>query len=352
MALKDRKITEAGIAQHGVVSAPDRLTGTAAENKKVFDKLVRNVVAEQVNGLVDDLSAKTAGASGISQLGMTPIAGLNAANAQVALEELKNWLEQAIIGAGGVLSYNGRRGAVKPQSGDYTAAMVGAAPVLQLNNTLVHLYVSPDGNDATGDGTAEKPYRQIQRALDTLPKNLGYNSVQIHVAPGGYAGFEVSGFYGGRSNSAGISIIGDSADTTTITGAVFVASCSYVNFEKLHFTNGMSILATRFFRMFNSTVDGTATETGIWIQTTNTAMLNTVTVKDKTKYAINVDGSMAFLSNISGANGGVGLLCGNDSTINPGFAIITGFSMTGNPAARVRRGGVIIQGTTFVTEGT
>ena len=128
MALKDRKITEAGIAQHGVISAPDRLTGTAAENKKVFDRLVRNVVAEQVNGLVDDLSAKTAGASGISQLGMTPIAGLNAANAQAALEELKNWLEQAIVGAGGVLSFNGRRGAVKPQSGDYTAAMVGAAP--------------------------------------------------------------------------------------------------------------------------------------------------------------------------------------------------------------------------------
>lgn len=128
MALKDRKITEAGIAQHGVISAPDRLTGTAAENKKVFDKLVRNVVAEQLNGLVDDLSSKAAGASGISQLGMTPIAGLSAANAQAALEELKAWLEQAIIGAGGVLYFNGRKGAVVPQSGDYTAAMVGAAP--------------------------------------------------------------------------------------------------------------------------------------------------------------------------------------------------------------------------------
>lgn len=122
MALKDRKITEAGIAQHGVIAAPDRLTGTAAENKKVFDKLVRNVVAEQLNGLIDEL----VGADGAKEIGASPINGLDGDNVQQLLAEMKAVLDERIEEAG-VASFNGRSGIVVPKSGDYTAAMVGAA---------------------------------------------------------------------------------------------------------------------------------------------------------------------------------------------------------------------------------
>lgn len=63
MALSDYKITEAQINQNGVISAPDLLTGTADENKAVFDKLVKQIVADAVNNLIDALS--TAGADEI-----------------------------------------------------------------------------------------------------------------------------------------------------------------------------------------------------------------------------------------------------------------------------------------------
>lgn len=63
MALK--KITEQELSQNGVVSAPDRLTGTAAENKAVFDKLIRNTVAPDFNALIDAL----AGTGGAGELG-------------------------------------------------------------------------------------------------------------------------------------------------------------------------------------------------------------------------------------------------------------------------------------------
>lgn len=63
MALSDYKITEAQINQNGVISAPDLLTGTADENKAVFDKLVKQIVADSVNNLIDALS--TAGADEI-----------------------------------------------------------------------------------------------------------------------------------------------------------------------------------------------------------------------------------------------------------------------------------------------
>lgn len=64
MALNDNKITEKQLSDSGVVAAPDKLTGTAAENKAVFDRLVRAVVAPQYNALIDELSG-AAGAAGI-----------------------------------------------------------------------------------------------------------------------------------------------------------------------------------------------------------------------------------------------------------------------------------------------
>ena len=39
MSIQEQKITEAAIAANGVQSRPDKLTGTAAQNKKVFDAL-------------------------------------------------------------------------------------------------------------------------------------------------------------------------------------------------------------------------------------------------------------------------------------------------------------------------
>ena len=41
------------IAEYGVVAAPDRLTGKAQENKAVFDRLVRELVAVVVNRIID-----------------------------------------------------------------------------------------------------------------------------------------------------------------------------------------------------------------------------------------------------------------------------------------------------------
>ena len=43
--LTDKRVTEAQMNENGVCAAPDRLTGTAAENKAVFDRLIREIVA-------------------------------------------------------------------------------------------------------------------------------------------------------------------------------------------------------------------------------------------------------------------------------------------------------------------
>ena len=53
MSIRDHKITDAQIAEKGVIASPDTLTGTADENKRVFDRLVRECVAPQFNEIVE-----------------------------------------------------------------------------------------------------------------------------------------------------------------------------------------------------------------------------------------------------------------------------------------------------------
>lgn len=54
MALK--KITPAEMDANGVCSAPDVLTGTPAQNKAMFDKMVRQLVAPAYNAAVDAIN--------------------------------------------------------------------------------------------------------------------------------------------------------------------------------------------------------------------------------------------------------------------------------------------------------
>lgn len=63
------------------------------------------------------------------------------------------------------------------------------------NNATI--YVSTSGNDASGDGSSSYPYRTIQHAIDTIPKDIGDKTIEINVASGTYAEeVDISGFSG------------------------------------------------------------------------------------------------------------------------------------------------------------
>lgn len=95
MSIQEQKITEAAIAANGVQSRPDKLTGTAAQNKKVFDALVTAVVKERFNALIDELTGTTAAA----QLGITTIPGFSAGNVQTALGQIVQAMQDVTQGS-------------------------------------------------------------------------------------------------------------------------------------------------------------------------------------------------------------------------------------------------------------
>ena len=95
MSIQEQKITEAAIAANGVQSRPDKLTGTAAQNKKVFDALVTAVVKERFNALLDELT----GTGAAAQLGITTIPGFSASDIQTALEQLAQAMQDVTQGS-------------------------------------------------------------------------------------------------------------------------------------------------------------------------------------------------------------------------------------------------------------
>ena len=153
MGLSSYKITSSEIAQKGVVAAPDRLTGTAAQNKAVFDRLIREAVAGLFNGLIDELT----GEEGAGDIGLTEIDGVTGSDVQTVLGSVKTILD------------------TKSASADTAAALA-----LKSDKSVTDLHVkSVSFNAQTGvftftreDGT----YTAIDTALEKVATNWQYDA--------------------------------------------------------------------------------------------------------------------------------------------------------------------------------
>ena len=89
------KITNKEIEEKQVASLPDRMTGTAAENKAAFDALVKALIAKY-NELIDTLQ----GQGGAASIGSAPFAGVDdAATVRDQLMKLQANIADAVAGS-------------------------------------------------------------------------------------------------------------------------------------------------------------------------------------------------------------------------------------------------------------
>lgn len=93
-----------------------------------------------------------------------------------------------VAGAGGIPGYveqalEDLAGEVSQDVSQSVTAQV-TANLSELMQAATALYVSLAGNDTTGDGSQNKPYRTLQKALDMIP--LISSSVTISIAAGDY----------------------------------------------------------------------------------------------------------------------------------------------------------------------
>ena len=152
MAILDKKITDTDVLQKGVISAPDRLTGSAQENKAVFDRLIRDSVKESYNGLIDELIAPT----GADQIGVNPADFDGAATVGEALLETKREIQEIVVEAGAVSSVFGRAGAVTAKKGDYSPGDIGVRNENALINGDFQVWQNGDSLPAGAPFSADR----------------------------------------------------------------------------------------------------------------------------------------------------------------------------------------------------
>lgn len=71
MSIEELKITAGDYTGKDVAAAPDRMTGSAADNKAVFDRLIKELIAPRYNSLIEVLSSPEGAGQIGAKLGMT-----------------------------------------------------------------------------------------------------------------------------------------------------------------------------------------------------------------------------------------------------------------------------------------
>lgn len=190
MSIQEQKITEAAIAANGVQSRPDKLTGTAAQNKKVFDALVTAVVREKFNALLDELT----GTSAAAQLGITTIPGFSAGNIQTALEQIVQAMQdvtQGSVADGSItlaklaaevtaVALGGAAASHTHGAGDINSGVLDAARLPVLDGTKLGA-----GSVGTAQLGAAVVTSEQLAALSVLATHIAQNAVTAQkIAPG------------------------------------------------------------------------------------------------------------------------------------------------------------------------
>lgn len=215
-------------------------------------------------------------------------------------------------------------------------------------NAYKTIYVSPNGNDTTGDGSQGNPFRQIQRAVDSLPKNLGASEVKIRVTAGEYAGVKISGFFGtGVSNHYTITLEGASRETTIITGGIEVSECMcYIGIYKCTVqgaTSGCNVAALHVhgIKVFDVALVGTTAAIGLWLDSCAWASIYYSEISDKSQGGIIADGTTLYCGIVSGTNNAIAINSGGSTSGIGGIVVGYNCTIDGTTKYKKNYGGVI-----------
>ena len=213
----------------------------------------------------------------------------------------------------------------------------------------VTLYVdSTTGNDSTGDGSSAKPFKTIQKAVNSVPKVLGGHTATILTASGTYEEVvAVDGYQGG------LLVIGDNTQTVTLRGAILVNASSFVVLRILNITStGYDTVSAKNGSQVKiealMTLDGASNyASAFWAEggstiTTYEDLFDflTTTIKNfKSPAVYAIGGSKIQLSVLEGSNNSTGLRAEEGGVI-----IYNINNMTATTATTTYKGGRIYSG--------
>ena len=204
MSFNDCKISESQIQTTGVQSQPDTLTGSAADNKMVFDALP-TLAIQKLNSLIDQMQQQAAA----GQVGVTPFDGMTAQTLQEALEQI-----QADIGG----NYGGADGAGKvgytPSEGVDEDTVQAAIEAVQANLTayIAKIKAATGAAEVGNAPIVGMTATNVQQALEELRKNI--DNIVSGIIPGGSITSEMIQDGAVTADKLGSDVTGDTIPTS------------------------------------------------------------------------------------------------------------------------------------------
>ena len=187
-----------------------------------------------------------------------------------------------------------------------------------------NIYVSTTGSDILGDGTQSNPFKTIQFAINTLPKDFGGYFATLNISPGTYVeDIIVSGFTG----TLQFTLLGNVATgSITIGNARLLCTASAIYTLTIRYLN---VVATGRFDSFSSvaitTTDYVAGQPGIGNKSSIVAnrgdiyISGPITLTGNTDIGISASAiSRIYFSTVSGTGFNIGAIVGTGSVITCG----------------------------------
>lgn len=194
--------------------------------------------------------------------------------------------------------------------------------ILELYNGVARadrtFYVTPTGDDTTGDGTAAAPYKTIMKAIESIPTDFARKSIGLNIAAGTYdEDVILRGFDGViKWYSAGVVNV----RSLLVEGCCVNQYGTQTNFKRgITLDFGASYTGQSLMYVSESTYSGIVVRNG-----SRFVLYNTATISNTTSAAIEVSGSsMLYISTVAGTNNSIGIRADTGSVAGYGVMNIT-----------------------------
>lgn len=210
--------------------------------------------------------------------------------------------------------------------------------ILELYNSTaradVTIYVSPTGNDNTGDGTISNPYGTITKAIESIPNNFSRKAVGINIAAGTYEEDVIIRGFDGVLKWYSNGVV--NVRSLLVEGCSVYQYGSQTNFKRgIVIDNGASYTGQSLMYVSEASSIGIAVRNG-----SRFVLYNTATVSNTTSAAIEVSGSsMLYISIVAGNSNAIGIRADTGSVAGYGT-----MNMTATTARISNTGGRIYTG--------
>ena len=227
MSFNDCKIRESEIQTTGVQSQADTLTGSAADNKMVFDALP-TLVIQKLNSLIEQMQQQAAA----GQIGVTPFDGMTAQTLQEALEQI-----QADIGG----NYGGADGAGKvgytPSEGVDEDTVQAAIEAVQANLTayIAKIKAATGAAEVGNAPIAGMTATNVQQALEELRENI--DNIVSGIIPGGSITSDMIQDGAVTADKLGSDVTGDTIPTSASDPTSISSQLSNLDVSKVQISN-------------------------------------------------------------------------------------------------------------------